>query len=206
MEPSIPKGVIREGDILGLISTLKYAHHDITDEKKFPKLVPSKFLKKSISSETHMIVIEPHAWASGLQKAGLLNMFDIPHFGQSQGINVCVKMLLSCVHGGYMWLNKSVSINIDLIVRITGLLSQVQNPASLFFDKKNEKVLAESMKEKLHTFNGQRGMDVASICDPRVRFATQALACKLLIKCKKDQVPFAVIAVAKQCVKDVQMN
>jgi len=59
MEPPIPEGVIVEGDMLGLIPTLKYVDHDITDEKKFPDLVPSKFLKKHISSETQMIVIQP---------------------------------------------------------------------------------------------------------------------------------------------------
>jgi hypothetical protein len=89
----------------------------------FPELVPSKFLMKSISSETHMIVIEPQVWARGLQKVGLLNLFDIPHFGRSQEINACVKMLLSCVHRGYMWLDRPISIDIDLIVCITGLPS-----------------------------------------------------------------------------------
>jgi hypothetical protein len=66
--------------MLGLIPTLKYANHDIIDENKFLKLIPSKFPMKFISSEIHMIVIEPQVWARGLQKAGLLNMFDIPHF------------------------------------------------------------------------------------------------------------------------------
>jgi hypothetical protein len=60
-----------------------------------------------------------------------------------------------------------------------------EGPYTIFFDKKNEKSLAESMKEKFHTFCGQCGLDVASICDPMVRFVTQALACKLLRKCKK---------------------
>jgi hypothetical protein len=33
VEPSIPEGIIIEGDMLGLILALKYADHDITDEK-----------------------------------------------------------------------------------------------------------------------------------------------------------------------------
>jgi hypothetical protein len=40
---------------------------------------------------------------------------------------------------------------------------------------------------------GVCGLDVASICDPTVRFVTQVLACKLLRKCQKDQVPMTVI-------------
>jgi hypothetical protein len=46
VEPPIPEGVIVEGDMLGLIPALKYADHDITDENKFPELVPNKFLRK----------------------------------------------------------------------------------------------------------------------------------------------------------------
>jgi hypothetical protein len=56
----IPKGLIVEGDMLGLIPTLKYANHDITNENKFPDLVPRKVLKKYIIFETQMIVIKPH--------------------------------------------------------------------------------------------------------------------------------------------------
>jgi hypothetical protein len=36
VDPLIPEGIIIEGDMLGLIPTLKYVDHDITDEKKFP--------------------------------------------------------------------------------------------------------------------------------------------------------------------------
>jgi hypothetical protein len=81
MEPLIPKGVIVEGDMLGLIPALNYANHDIIDEKKFPKLLPNKFLMKSISFETHIIVIEPQIWDMRLKKSCMLNLFDIPHFG-----------------------------------------------------------------------------------------------------------------------------
>jgi hypothetical protein len=76
----------------------------------------------------------------------------------------------------------------------------------LFFDKKNEKTLSESMKEKFHTFCGQCGLDVASICDPMVRFVMQALACNILRKCIKYQVPTTVIAATERCVEGVQMN
>jgi len=112
-----------EGDMLGMIPALKYVDHDITKEKMFPELVPNKFLKKYISSETHMIATEPHVWTMGLQKEGIMNHFDIPHFGKSQEINVCVKMFLSCVHGGYMWYDWTISIDTNLIVHITDLPS-----------------------------------------------------------------------------------
>jgi hypothetical protein len=86
----------------------------------------------------------------GLQKAGFINLFNIPHFGWILDINVCVKMLLPFVHGGYIWIDRLVSIDIDLIVSITGLASQEEHPTSLFFYKNNENTLYGSMKEKFH--------------------------------------------------------
>jgi hypothetical protein len=65
IEPPIP-GVIIEGGMLGMISTLKYVDHDIIDESKFSELIPSKFPMKFISFEIHMIVIEPDMWDRGL--------------------------------------------------------------------------------------------------------------------------------------------
>jgi hypothetical protein len=41
---------------------------------------------------------------------------------------------------------------------------------------------------------------------PDGKVLTQALACKLLRKCRKYQVPTMVIAAAEQCVEGVQMN
>jgi hypothetical protein len=49
-------------------------------------------------------------------------------------------------------------------------------------------------------------LDVASICDPTVRFVVQYLACNFLRKCKKDQVPTSVIAATERCVEGVLMN
>jgi hypothetical protein len=118
VEPSIPEGIIVEGDMLGLMPTLKYVDHDVTCENKFMELVLGKFFLKSISSKAHMIFIEPQVWARGLQKVGLLKLFNIPHFGRIQEITACMKMLLSFVHRGYLWLDRPISIDIYLIVHI----------------------------------------------------------------------------------------
>jgi hypothetical protein len=50
------------------------------------------------------------------------------------------------------------------------------------------------------------GLDVASISDDCVKFAMQVLACKLLRKCRRDQVPAGAITVTEKCVEGVQMN
>jgi hypothetical protein len=112
-------------------------------------------------------------------------------------------MLLSCVHHGYLWLDRLVSIDTYLFVHIVGLLSQEEDPSLLFFDKKNEKTLSERMKEKFHTFRGQRRLYVSSVCDPTVWFTMQAFDCKLLRKCRNNQVSVAVIVAMERCVEDV---
>ena len=50
-----------------------------------------------------------------------MNLLDIPHFGCGKHINACVKKLLLRVHGGILWMDRPVLINVDLIAEITGL-------------------------------------------------------------------------------------
>jgi hypothetical protein len=104
-----------------LVLDLKLVDHDITDENKFLELVSSKYLKRYISAETKMIMIEPHVWARWLEKDGILILFDIPYFGRTAEINACVKMLLSGIHRGYLWIDRSVSLDTNCIVCIVGL-------------------------------------------------------------------------------------
>jgi hypothetical protein len=99
-------------------------------------------------------------------------MFNIPHFGQSNDVNACVKLLLTYVHGGYLWLDMPISIDTYLIARITCLPTQGKYPNSLFADKKTDKTLSEEMREKFHTVRGVRGLDVSRIYDPKVRIST----------------------------------
>jgi hypothetical protein len=86
------------------------------------------------------------------------------------------------------------------------LPTQGEDPFPLFTDKANEKELSERIKEKYGTYRGACGIDVASITDDTIRFATQVLACKLLRKCHKDQVPMGAIVATEKCVAGVMMN
>jgi hypothetical protein len=52
----------------------------------------------------------------------------IPRFVQHQEVNACVKLLLSCYHGGHMWIDMSITMDSALIHLITGLSMQVCNP------------------------------------------------------------------------------
>ena len=40
-------------------------------------------MKRYINAETKLVVIEPEIWETRLQKDGILNLFNIPHFGRS---------------------------------------------------------------------------------------------------------------------------
>jgi hypothetical protein len=116
-----------------------------------------------------------------------------------------VKVLLSCVHGGTLWLDPLVSIDTALIACIIGL-PKSNKDLTTFFNKRGERSLSELMKEKFQTFRGKMGLDVKNINDNNVRFLMQVLAYKLLHKYRKDELPTTVIAVAKKCVEGVQMN
>jgi hypothetical protein len=56
-----------------------------------------------------------------LYNTGIMNLLDIPHFGCGKQINGCVKQLLERVHGGVLWMDRLVPINVDLITTIIGL-------------------------------------------------------------------------------------
>jgi len=54
---------------------------------------------------------EPQQWPKGLDKSGILNLMDISHFGLSNEVNICVKLLLRCVQNTVMWLNEPIEID-----------------------------------------------------------------------------------------------
>ena len=62
----------------GKIDRLKYSDHDTSDSSKFPQFTPETYLHfVKYDGET---LVEVKRWAAGLDHAGLLKMFDVPHF------------------------------------------------------------------------------------------------------------------------------
>jgi hypothetical protein len=55
------------------------------------------------------IVSQP--WIKELAQSTILNVMKIPHFGRHQEVNACVKLLLSCYHGGYLWLDRRITVD-----------------------------------------------------------------------------------------------
>jgi hypothetical protein len=46
--------------------------------------------------------IVSYPWIKEIMRSTILNIMKIPHFGRYQEVNACVKILLSCYHGGYL--------------------------------------------------------------------------------------------------------
>jgi len=81
-----------------------------------------------------------------------------------------------------------------------------KDPNLLFANKKHDRIVSEAMRENFHNIRGVHRMDVPIIYDPTIIFVTQELVCKLLKKCRKNQVSIGVIALTEKCVEGVLMN
>ena len=66
--------------------------------------------------------------------------------------------------------------------------------------------LVEAMKKKYKLEKKKRGYIISSIPEKGVHAATQLLAEKVMRKCRGNEVPATVIALAKQCTEGVQFN
>lgn len=85
-------------------------------------------------------------------------------------------ILLSCIHGGHLWLDRRVDITIDLIHRITGLSNTIADPMAHFVGKDQDKKLATRLIKKYNLMRGGRAYDVVQIEDKPLRFTVQLLA------------------------------
>jgi hypothetical protein len=104
------------------------------------------------------LVLKPKQLVAGLVNMGILNFLGIPHLGRGKYVNSCVKKLLVVLHGGFLWLDKPVSIDVELISFITGLTSNGENLAQYMDDKRKKKALMEEMKKNYGTERGSHGI------------------------------------------------
>jgi hypothetical protein len=84
------------------ITTLKFNDFNIGDCKNHSILAPYKYLTRTKGKNSKII---PQPWTMNLAHSTLLNVMKIPHFTRHQEVNACVKLLLSCYHGSYLWLD-----------------------------------------------------------------------------------------------------
>jgi hypothetical protein len=111
----LPKGIRAVRTQLDKIMTLKFSDFNLGDHKNHNMLSPHRYLTRTKGKNSRII---PQPWTMNLAQSTILNVMKIPHFGRHQEVNACVKLLLSCYHGGYLWLDRCITIDPMLIHRI----------------------------------------------------------------------------------------
>ena len=161
--PPMSKDVANEGALLGQILNLKYEDYNLQDREKFPQFQADQYMCKRVDTITQAEVLAPQEWIEKLAPSGLLNLLRTPHFGQSLALNTVKKVLLSCVHDGYFWLDKKIDLNVDVFHCITGLSKVGVDPSMHFVSKNlNRKLFAKLTKEH-NLSKGTRSYNAADI-------------------------------------------
>jgi hypothetical protein len=126
--------------MLGKVLKLKYVDHDVTDTTKFPDFVHESYLEnRGDVGPLGKTILETVQWVIGLYNLGIMNFLDIPHFGRSKNMGFCVKQLLAKVHGGILWMDRLVPIDVDLIANFTGFPTSGVNPEDYLDSKVKDK-------------------------------------------------------------------
>jgi hypothetical protein len=107
----LPKGIRAVGLQLERILTLKINDYNLGDRKNYGMLAPYKYLTKTSGKKSKII---PQPWTMDIARSTILNVMKLPHFGRHQEVNVCVKLLLSCFHGGYLWLDRCIIVDLSV--------------------------------------------------------------------------------------------
>jgi hypothetical protein len=103
-------------------------------------------------------------------------------------------------------LDKCISIEVELIMSITGLPSQGMDPAQFLDGNTREKVLPEEMKKKYVSSRGTRGIIIKRINDDATQLGAKLLACKLITKCHREEVLARFFAAVTQCAEGIIMR
>jgi hypothetical protein len=140
----LPKEVCAVRADQNKLTALKFSDFNLGDRKVYSMLAPHKYLTRTKGKNSK---ITPQSWTQNLAQSTLLNVMKILHFGRHQEVNACVKLLLSCYHGGYLWLNHRITVDLTLINRITGLSMQGPDPQDFYPRKTADRALAQRIKD-----------------------------------------------------------
>jgi hypothetical protein len=200
----LPKGIRAVQIEKGKITVLKFNDFNLGDRKIYGMLTPYKYL--TITKGNNLNII-PQLWTMNLVHSTLFNVMKIPHFGRHQEFNACVKMLLSCYHGSYLWLDHHIIVDLTLIHRITGLSMQGPDPQEFYPGKVADHALAHKMKDTYGDVEKEtRCYKVASIQSGVVCLECQLITAKLVRKNQPTQVIGFVVDLAGKCTEGLQMN
>jgi hypothetical protein len=82
---------------------------------KIPEFVQQVYLDSIGIGPLGDPILQPKPWAAGLENTGILNLLEIPHFGRGKEVNNCIKQLIAVLHGGFLWMEHPISIDVELI-------------------------------------------------------------------------------------------
>jgi hypothetical protein len=157
----LPKGIRVVHADQEKIASLKFSDFNLNDRKVYNMLAPHKYLTREKGNNSNIV---PQSWTVNLAQSTLLNFMKIPHFIRHQEVKACVKLLLSCYHGGYLWLNRCITMDPTLINQITGLNMQGPDPQYFYPGKSMDHALAQRIKDTYGDVEKRmRGYKVASI-------------------------------------------
>lgn len=122
-------------------------------------------MTRTIDPITQVEKIVPHDLIAKFALSGLLKLLRIPHFDRNLEVNAVVKLLLSCIHDVYLWLEGKIDLNIDVIHKIMGLSKVGDDPGAHFFGKKLDRKLAVKLTRDLKLTKGMRVYDFSDIDD-----------------------------------------
>jgi hypothetical protein len=157
----LPKGIHVVGPQLEQILTLKISDFNLGDRKNYGILAPYKYLTKTTGKKSKII---PHPWTMDIARSMILKVMKIPHFDRHHEVKACVKILLPCYHGGYLWLDRRITVDPTLIHWITGLSVQGPDLQDFYPGKAAYHALAQQIKDTYgNVEKGKRGYKAASI-------------------------------------------
>jgi hypothetical protein len=147
------------------------------------------------------------SWINEVTQSTILNLMKIPHFGRHQEVNTCVKILLAFYHGGYLWLDRRITVDLEMINLITTLSMQGPDPQQFYRGKTLDHSLAQHIKESYgEVEKGKQGYKVATIQDGAVCLAFQLIASKRVRKNCPTQVTGLVVDLAGKSMEGMKMN
>ena len=95
----------------------------------------------------------------------------VPHFGGTVKVNTCMKKLLVCFHGLFLWIDSDIYVYVELISTITWIPKAGVDSTSFFSKKEHDLNLVTGMKEKYNITRVKRVFYIASyIIDTTIQF------------------------------------
>jgi hypothetical protein len=136
----LPKGVYAVCADHDKLIALQFSDFNLVDRKVYSILAPNKYLTITKGRNPNIV---PQQWTHNLVQSTLLNVMKIPHFGMHREVNACVILLLSCYHGGYLWLDRCITMDPILINQIAWLSMKGHDPHKLYPRKTTDCALAQ---------------------------------------------------------------